>query len=70
MQSGWLAQFMGKESKADGTGEGVSRREFIHGGLVTGVAAGMAAGAVVTPSQIAQAQQAAGGQDTPIGPKW
>jgi hypothetical protein len=29
-----------------------------------------AAGAVVTGQQVAQAQTAAGGQDTPIGPKW
>jgi len=71
MQSGWLEQFMGKESKAgDQAGEGVSRRDFLHGGLVGGVAAGVAAGGVLAGQQVAQAQQAAGGQDTPIGPRW
>jgi kynurenine formamidase len=74
MQSGWLEQFMGKERQAteETSGEGVSRRDFLHAGLVSGVAAaGVAAGGgVLTGPQVAQAQQATGGQDTPIGPKW
>jgi hypothetical protein len=48
----------------------VSRREFLHSGLVTGVAAGMAAGGVLAGQQVAQAQQAGTGQATPIGPTW
>jgi kynurenine formamidase len=70
MQSGWLEQFMRKESADQGGEEGVSRRVFLQGGLVTGVTAGMAAGGALAGAQVAQAQQAAGSQDTPIGPKW
>jgi kynurenine formamidase len=79
MQSGWLEQFRGKDKAPEpgkdtapepGNGDGVSRRDFIHGGLVGGVAAGMAAGGVLAGQQVAQAQQAAGSGDTPIGPKW
>jgi kynurenine formamidase len=64
MQSGWLDQFGRKEK--DESGDGVSRRQFIHGGLVTGVAAG----AGLAGQQVAQAQTGAGGQDTPIGARW
>ena len=60
MQSDWLRQFMGKDSE-------VSRRTFMQGGLVAGVAAG----AGMAGAQVAQAQTtAAPAGDTPIGPKW
>ena len=76
MQSGWLEEFMRKPAPDDKAasetpgGDGVSRREFLHGGLATGVAAGMAAGSVLAGQQVAQAQQTAGSQATPIGEKW
>src|SRR5262249_19841122 len=62
MQSDWLRQFSGKDSKDSD----VSRRQFVQGGLVAGVAAGVAG------AQVAQAQTPAApaGGDTPIGPKW
>lgn len=75
MQSGWLDQFMPRASKtdeqtgSDATTDGVSRRDFLQGGVVTGVAAGMAASGAVVAQQLVQAQPAAA-QDTPIGPKW
>ena len=54
MQSGWLEQFLKKETGSEGEkpaespgADGVSRRSFLHGGLVTGVAAGMATGATL-----------------------
>jgi len=77
MQSGWLDQFRHRATETrettpagteSSTPDDVSRRDFLHGGLVTGVAAGMAA-AAVSP-QVAQAQQPAPSGDTPIGPKW
>ena len=81
MQSGWLEEFMrrdGGESRGahqapdEGAVDptGVSRREFLHTGLVAGVTAGVAAGAVAGATQIAQAQVPGGTQETPIGPKW
>jgi kynurenine formamidase len=77
MQSGWLDQFMrkgsesGEEKPAESPGtDGVSRRSFLHSGLVTGVAAGMTAGSVLAGQQVAQAQQPAAGANTPIGPPW
>ena len=72
MQSGWLHEFQrstSEQSKAGDEPSDVSRRDFLHGGLVSGVAAGMAAGGVLAQAQVAQAQPAAAG-DTPIGPKW
>jgi kynurenine formamidase len=68
MQSGWLDQF-GRREKDEG-GDGVSRRQFLHGGLVTGAAAGIAAGAGLAGQQVAQAQTGAGASETPIGGKW
>jgi kynurenine formamidase len=77
MQSGWLEQFMRKASESgDGKPaesaetDGVSRRDFLHGGLATGVAAGMTAGSMLAGQQVAQAQQPAAGMNTPIGPRW
>jgi len=69
MQSGWLERFGVKATREEAQ-DGVSRREFLHGGLATGIAAGAVAGGVVTGAQVAQAQQATGGPGTPIGPKW
>ena len=77
MQGGWLAQFYrrvagGSKTEPEATpapetsGE-VSRRDFLHSGLVTGVTAGMAAGGMLAQTQVAQAQATG---DTPIGPKW
>ena len=76
MQAGWLQQF-GRvagsskvEPEASATPEApgeVSRRDFLHSGLVTGVTAGMAAGGMLAQTQVAQAQATG---DTPIGPKW
>jgi hypothetical protein len=77
MQGGWLDQFYrrvaaGSKAEPEATpapeasGE-VSRRDFLHSGLVTGVTAGMAAGGVLAQAQTAQAQATG---DTPIGPKW
>jgi kynurenine formamidase len=77
MQSGWLHQFhrcaaaapKGEPetlSPSEATAE-VSRRSFIQSGLVSGVAAGMAAGGMLAQTQVAQAQATG---DTPIGPKW
>jgi kynurenine formamidase len=74
MQSGWLQDFYrrhldGAPAKAPGSATSpeepgqVSRRGFIHGGFV----AGMAAGGILAQATPAQAQQAG---DTPIGPKW
>ena len=78
MQAGWLEQFHRRvvdgaktEPEAtpapEGSGE-VSRRDFLHSGLVTGVTAGMAAGQRAR----ADAGRAGAGPagDTPIGPKW
>jgi kynurenine formamidase len=78
MQSGWLHEFQRRQAGAAETSgqdggsvpagqDHVSRRDFLHGGLVTGVAAGMAAGGVLAQAQPAQAQATG---DTPIGPKW
>ncbi len=77
MQAGWLDQFyqrIAAERKTEpeptdateASGE-VTRRDFLHSGLVTGVTAGMAAGGMLAPTQVAQAQATG---DTPIGPKW
>ncbi|HEY7601765.1 MAG TPA: cyclase family protein [Methylomirabilota bacterium] len=77
MQSGWLDQFYKRRTAepktepdtapaVEGAGE-VSRRDFLHSGLVTGVTAGMAAGGMLAQTQVAQAQATG---DTPIGPKW
>jgi kynurenine formamidase len=73
MQSGWLHQFHRRPSDetappADASarsGGDVSRREFLHGGLAAGVAAGALGGA-----QVAQAQTATAPAETPIGPRW
>jgi kynurenine formamidase len=77
MQAGWLEQFYrrvagGSKAEPEATpasaGEAdVSRRDFLHSGLVTGVTAGMAAGGMLAQTQVAQAQATG---DTPIGPKW
>lgn len=78
MQSGWLQEFQRRQAEtpkpsaeatapaADGSGD-VSRRAFLHGGFVAGVAAGAAAGSLLAQAPPAQAQPAG---DTPIGPKW
>jgi kynurenine formamidase len=77
MQAGWLEQFYrrvaggaktepGASPAPEVSGE-VSRRDFLHSGLVTGVTAGMAAGGMLAQTQVAQAQATG---DTPIGPKW
>jgi kynurenine formamidase len=50
--------------------DAVSRRGFIHRGLVAGAAAGLAAGSTLPSPQVAQAQQASSAGDTPIGPTW
>jgi kynurenine formamidase len=65
MQSGWLERF-GKGEPESSKDEGVSRREFLHGGVAAGMAA---AGGVLASQQVAQAQTA-GAMETPIGPKW
>jgi Putative cyclase len=81
MQSGWLQQFFHQhhdgqcqhgvsadapdaEGKPD---EDVSRRDFVKTGFVAGVAAGMAAGAVVAQTTTAQAQTAPA---NPRGRQW
>jgi len=66
MQGGWVEQF-GKRGPEPSEGDGVSRRQFLHGGVAAGVAA---AGSVMSGQQVAQAQQTTAGQETPIGPKW
>jgi hypothetical protein len=66
MQPGWFEQFA-KGQPEPSSGDGVSRRGFLQGGVAAGVAA---AGSVLAGQQIAQAQQAPAGGDTPIGPKW
>lgn len=82
MQSGWLQQhWHGRAGRSTGDGEeakGVSRREFLQGGVAAGVAAGLAAGAL-TPAESAHAAPAEAAQTeavpaeqgmTPIGPPW
>jgi kynurenine formamidase len=58
MQSGWLNEFfrpqVNEQEEADG--EGISRRDVMRGGFVTGVAVGMAAGAVGAAPERAEAQ--------------
>jgi kynurenine formamidase len=66
MQPGWFEQF-DKGQPEPSSGDGVSRRGFLQGGVAAGVAA---AGSVLAGQQVAQAQQPAVGGDTPIGPKW
>jgi kynurenine formamidase len=76
MRGGWLEEFYrrvaaGSRTEAGATGPpdapgGVSRRDFLHSGLVTGVTAGMAAGGVLAQASTASAQTG----DTPIGPRW
>jgi kynurenine formamidase len=58
MQSGWLKEFFQKRTNAEVTadGEGMSRRDVMKGGFVTGVAAGIAAGAVAASPERAEAQ--------------
>lgn len=68
MQPGWLAQFFTGTPEQSDDG-GVSRRDFLQGGVAGVAAAGMAAGGAVVAQQLVQAQPAAA-QDTPIGPKW
>jgi kynurenine formamidase len=67
MQSGWLKEFFRpqvKEETATGT-DGMSRREVMKGGFVTGVAVGMTAGAMATPER-AEAQ----GAPNPLSNQW
>lgn len=74
MQSGWLHEVARRaERVTDGEGQppaeranGVTRRDFLQGGVVAGVAAGMAAGAVAMSHQQAHAQAA----DNPFGKPW
>ena len=80
MQSGWLRQFFHTHDgrcqhvvEAEGpttearAEEDVSRRDFVKTGFVAGVAAGMAAGAVVAQTTPAQAQTPAA---NPMGRDW
>ena len=78
MQSGWLQQFYHQHDAQCGHGvegdtaaevkpdDDVSRRDFVKTSFVAGVAAGMAAGAVVAQTQTAQAQTPA----NPMGRDW
>jgi kynurenine formamidase len=66
MQPGWFEQFA-KGQPEPSSGDGVSRRGFLQGGVAASVAA---AGSVLAGQQVAQAQQPPAGGDTPIGPKW
>ena len=67
MQPGWLKEFFKprdeeaavEADRADGSAESpddVSRRDFVKTGFVTGMAAGLAAGAVVAQTGSAEAQ--------------
>jgi kynurenine formamidase len=67
MQSGWLKEFFRPQVTEDTTTgtDGMSRRDVMKGGLVTGVAVGMAAGAMAAPER-AEAQ----GAPNPLSNQW
>ncbi len=76
MQPGWLEQYWKPTDEAEahssdgGAGAttigGVSRRDFMKGSAVAGMAAGMAAGGAM----VAQAQAQPAGQANPLGRQW
>ena len=71
MQSGWLHEFGKARTEGEKESDGVSRRGFLHGGLVAGATAGAVAAQGLAGRQVAQAQQpAAAAPQTPIGPPW
>lgn len=71
MQSGWLHEFGKGQTEGEKEPDGLSRRGFLHSGLVAGATAGAVAAQGLAGTRVAQAQQpAAGGAQTPIGAPW
>ncbi len=82
MQPKWLEQFFtpqptgpcqhghgGETPATPAPDDGVSRREFVTGGLVAGLAAGVAAGNAVSPPAVAEAQDTAKATNV-LGDAW